>query len=352
MKIGFLTTIRHNVGDEFIRHGIKNVLDKIGIQYSPFYVDKHDVNSLQHAIYDEDHLLEDKYRQSDVFIQAGAPVYWNLKNGAQSINSGWSHWFWRDRVFTDGPGPKFLNLGAGSCQEWGDTPDSFTKDKDCCTFAHQTIKHSLLTTVRDPLAGSILESLGHMVPLLPCPAFLAGAGTRPKFSMGNLIGVNLMELGGHYDLEGNFNVDNWSRDIRSLLDELRKMGRVVFISHNIDEMYFQNHFLQPGERIFHSDSWIEYLELYQRCAFVVANRVHGAVVAGGFGVPSVILGNDSRAQIGEPIGIPYFRSGHFRPRDLACFIKEIWNRHTSDALLQRRDLALAQYKTLLSPFFS
>ena len=40
IKIGFLTTLGVNVGDEFIREGIRHVLDQCGVPYAPFYVNK------------------------------------------------------------------------------------------------------------------------------------------------------------------------------------------------------------------------------------------------------------------------------------------------------------------------
>jgi len=72
----------------------------------------------------------------------------------------------------------------------------------------------------------------------------------------------------------------------------------------MSEKKFMEQFLGPGEVIFISSRWRDYLPVYAKCVATIANRVHGAVCAAGFGKPSVILGNDTRLFIGDYIGIP------------------------------------------------
>ncbi len=74
LKIGFMTTLGVNVGDEFIREGIRAVLDRIGVPYEPLYVNKHDPHSLIHPHEEESLIVRDKYWDCDIFMQAGAPV--------------------------------------------------------------------------------------------------------------------------------------------------------------------------------------------------------------------------------------------------------------------------------------
>ncbi len=46
-SISFLTTVNRNVGDDFIREGIRAIMDRSIGSYEPAYVDKHDVRSLR-----------------------------------------------------------------------------------------------------------------------------------------------------------------------------------------------------------------------------------------------------------------------------------------------------------------
>jgi hypothetical protein len=115
-RVSFLTTLGTNVGDDFIREGIRAVLDRVLPGYRPLFINKHDAASISSRREGEPIRSRDKYRESDLFIQSGAPVYWHLKQGAhRSVDAEWHPWLWRDRVLGErGPHPIFLNLGAGS----------------------------------------------------------------------------------------------------------------------------------------------------------------------------------------------------------------------------------------------
>jgi len=348
MKIGFLTTLGVNVGDEFIRNGIRAVLDEIGRPYTPLYVNKHDSHSLSSPAEDEDCRVADKYADCDVFIQSGAPVYWNLQDGAKSTTSAWHQWAWVGRILKNKK-PVFLNLGAGSCQTWGQGADVFLSSPECVQFAKDAHARSAITVVRDPVAHDILSKLSLDHHSLPCPAFLCAVRHGKVQTRPGLIGVNFMPRGAHNDIEGNFPHGDWPRQVTEILTGLRKMGRVVFIAHDREEFDFQSAFLQPGERIFFSKGWRDYLDLYGACSLVVANRVHGAVTAAGFGVPSVILGNDTRAQIGDFIDIPRCRAAFTRPRDILDCAASINSSSERIRLLELSVNVSAAYYKLLQP---
>lgn len=312
LNISFLTSLRVNIGDEFIREGIRAGLDQSDIPYSPFYIDKVDARSLHEPREEETIRLDDKYWDADVVIQAGAPVYWSFEKGRiSSLNSEWYEWFWQQLVFAPGKAhPVFLNLGAGSCQPWGDNGDEFLQDPNCVRYARRVAERSALTTVRDPVAADMLGRLG--VPHQPeiCPAFFAASRRVPRaYSEDGPIGVNLMPVGGHYDYGASEAQQEWGRAAFRLVGFLRELGRpLVFIAHDKREADFMNLFAAGAERVILGESWRPYLDAYADCALVVANRVHGAVCAAGCGVPSLIVGNDTRTRIGDYVGLPSFRA--------------------------------------------
>ncbi|GAK56584.1 methyltransferase type 11 [Candidatus Vecturithrix granuli] len=352
-KIGFLTSRRVNVGDEFIREGIRAVLDRLNMTYTPLYVHKLSEASLHTPDENETFIVKDKYWDSDLFIQSGAPVYWHLLNGqSTSLNSAWHQWMWKERILKNKEGrPVFINLGAGSCQPWGDMGDAFLHDADCVQFAKAASDRAALTTVRDPVADHLLKVLQLPHETLPCPAFLAACRCHISVSTNEVIGVNLMALGGHYDLCGNFDSVLWQKQCFALSTELRKIGKLLFIAHDQPEAEFMLKFALPGERIFLSGDWRDYFDVYAACHIVVANRVHGAVCAAGFGVPAIILGNDTRAMIGDYIGIPRY---HVRELDVIEVIQHVRKfLDTRDdersRLLGLRDTTINRYKNLLAP---
>lgn len=351
LKIGFLTTLGVNVGDEFIREGLRAVLDASGVDYTPLYVNKHDPASLHTWAEDECVAVADKFRECDLFLQSGAPVYWRLHDGAaSSLNSEWHQWMWVDRLLAPGPGPVFANLGAGSCQAWGDGPEVFLADPACADFARQAGRRAALTTVRDPLAARILSALEVPHHALSCPAFLAGARHRQVMRVGGPVGVNLMPLGGHWDLDG-FDAAAWEAGCHLLLAGLRALGPLLLIAHDETERVWLERFAAPGERVFLGRAWREYFDAYASCALVVANRVHGAICAAGFGVPALIMGNDSRAEIGRPLGLPIFRSGGACIPAVLSQAAELHRDRAArrEELLAQREALVGRYVELLAP---
>lgn len=351
LKIAFLTSLGVNVGDEFIREGILAMLDRLNVPYTPLYVNKVDPSSIGQPREDETQVVSDKYWQSDLFIQAGAPVYWHLFNGkSTSLTSDWHQWMWQDRILNESRKyPAFINLGAGSCQPWGDGGEAFLNDAECVKFAVAAAARSLLTTVRDPVASEILSSLSMPHKALPCPAFYAAERHNIERQTYQLIGINLMPLGAHYDLREDFDRNSWQITCFKLVTVLRRLSKIVFICHDVHEKNFAEMFAAPDERIFYSTCWRDFFDIYSACRLVIANRVHGAVCAAGFGVPSLILGNDTRARIGDYIGLESYQSGqvdHEFIFEKAIALHNSW-RTEHDRLLSLRHESFRKYQELL-----
>lgn len=337
MKIAYMTTLGVNVGDEFIRAGIRAILEAANIKHSALYVCKHDLTTLFRPVEDETLHVHDKFWDADVFIQAGAPVFWRNKDGTSSLTSPWFKYLWEERILT---GRKtFLNLGAGSCQSWSENAQTYLNDGDCTNYARQAFKAAKLTTVRDPVAFDISELVGGGAKAMPCPAFYAALGWRKVPKQADLIGVNLMPLGCHHDLDNNFDPAAWYKKAFDITKALRRQGRLVFIAHDVTEAGFMQRFVAPGERVFVGKGWRDYLDVYGACSKVVANRVHGAILAAGFGAKACILGNDTRAQIGEYVGVPFLKSDGCTADQVASVIHKM----DSDKLLHHQFKSFSEY---------
>jgi len=304
-KISFMTTLGCNVGDEFIREGICSFLDEIFDDWLPFYVNKVDLKTLQTHALDEACALKDKFQDTDIIIQAGAPVYWNI-NESTSYNVEWAEELWEKRIFKLGHTKPILNIAAGACQPYPGFAKDFLQNAQCREFAQKVDSSCAWTSVRDPLASQILYALNIEHDVLPCSAFHAARRLKTQPCVGTFIGVNLMPKGGHYRLKENIDSHAWDIAVQGFLTDVRKRHKLLFIAHDLLEVEYMKQFVEGDEKIFHSTNYLDYLPTYGQCAAVVANRVHGGVCAAGFGRPSIIVGNDTRLLIADYIGIPSF----------------------------------------------
>jgi Polysaccharide pyruvyl transferase len=311
-RVAFMTTVHHNVGDEFIREGIRSFLDEVLGDYDPFYVHKHDLATLKTPLLDEGELLGDKFRDADIIVQAGAPVYWVI-NEHRCYSVEWAQDLWYERIFKLGPDKPVLNIGAGVCQADEEELAPLTADAKCVDFAQQAGKACRWTSVRDPLGARFLAAAGVEHELLPCPAFHAArrviSGKTPR----DVLAVNLMKIAGHHVIKPQNDPARWWQVIAKVLPELRDKHTLLFVAHDAAEAEFQRNFARPGEMVFLSPDYRDYLSVYGSVKGIFANRVHGAVCVAGFGRPAVIVGTDSRIGIGRPIGIPVIDSSAVTP---------------------------------------
>jgi FkbM family methyltransferase len=310
LRVSFITTLGRNVGDEFIREGIRSFLDAcLGADgYQAYYVCKHDAASLHQVRYDEPEALSDKLLEADIIIQSGAPVYWCNNGGKHtSCTADWHQAIWEERVLKQGDRKLILNLGAGAGQKAEDDLASLLSSESLRDFARRAGESCRWTTVRDPLAHRFLDEIGVEHEMLACPAFHAArrvCAGRPPAPSDDRLAVNLMKLAGHYRLKPQTDAAQWRDCIERLLPMLRRSHRLLFVAHDRAEAEFMGEFAQADEEVFLSDDYRAYMRLYAQVKGIVANRVHAGVCVSGFGRPAVIIGNDCRVGIARPIGIP------------------------------------------------
>jgi polysaccharide pyruvyl transferase WcaK-like protein len=133
--------------------------------------------------------------------------------------------------------------------------------------------------------------------------------------------------------------------VEAVLPRLRERHKLLFVARDQPEADFQREFAQPGEMVFLSNDFRDYVSLYSRVKGIFANRVHGAVCVAGFGRPAVIVGTDSRIAIGRPIGIPAIDSSEVTPQWILDRLDEQFQRGPSlgRQLLKLREDTAKQY---------
>lgn len=288
MKIGLITTLNTNIGDDLIRIGIVNVLKEVlsGEVLEFIMVNKH---------FPAD--AGEKFKGCDLLVQCGAPVLWAGCSGCE-----WADPLWRKIV---GPasrsGIPVLNIGAGSCYPWEHQPK--TVEGADASYLREIHSYCRLTTVRDKLAFDLLAGLGLDSVFLPCPAFLSPADN--EYSPGRIIYVNFMSLGGHYDFGQSIDVPRWLETMKAFIKVLSTEEDVSFLCHSQAEVDLARASFGAQSITFPQDPE-SYFEVVREAKALVSNRLHASVALAGVGVPSVSIGNDTRMLMVEAFGLPVF----------------------------------------------
>jgi len=316
MKIAMITTVRHNVGDDFVRDGIVYLLKQYFKNQELHFqnIHKHATITVRYGFENFRSRIastildvipcsvsKDRILEADLVVQSGAPVYWcnGWRWGAHCAHNEWYRLLIKKR-FRKNPRAKLLNLGAGTCQRYHSDGLDFCS---CCQrYIEELFETAAVTTVRDKLAKEILNSIGLDAPVIPCPSIFAieqhGATSRGE----EYLVLNYMEGGGHYILWRNIDRNKWKSEFVKFYCELKKHDNVRLVCHDRKELQEAKK-LDPQADVFYSNDYLDYIDFYSRAKFGIVNRVHGAFVMASFGKPAVVIGNDSRAKMVSEIGL-------------------------------------------------
>lgn len=328
-KICFISTINHNIGDDFVREGISYFLEKRFGKIEMFNIHKHIPLTVRREfewIYSSGltHIIDklprvkgrhlskvldilpiikatDKILNSDILIQSGAPVYW-CHSKSHCANNGWYKPLILKRYKRYKSNMSFLNFAAGSCQRYFSDGSEFSNCNRCKPYIREIHNLARITTVRDALAKYVLNSLGLDAPIIACPSIFARERLNIKKEEPTYVCLNYMRVGGHYDFGQNIDTNFWKETFASFYNEIKKKYNCIFVCHNKQELQDAKR-IDPHAKTFFSKDYRKFLKFYAQAKFGVVNRVHAAFAIASFGRPSFVIGNDSRARMVEEIGL-------------------------------------------------
>lgn len=318
MKVGIITTIDTNIGDDFIREGLLHVLSRMRKGYSLVLINKHAPSN----IYPRSHPLNwpvpftgrlgryytraldsmfyrfshSAFDSCDLIIQAGAPVFFDY-----CASTEWSKMVWEHVVCRLAATIPVLNLAAGSCYPWERIPQSIPLPKDE-RFIRRIADGCLLTTVRDSLAQKLLCTLGIESKLIACSAFLAANNHQPLRAEPTYVFINYMRKGTHFDFDQHIDADLWEEEMRTLIQSLKMFHKVAFICHN-EEEYCLAHQLDETLPRFFPKTVADYFRVASMGIAGVFNRMHACVGFAGLGIPSIGVGGDTRMLMVDALGL-------------------------------------------------
>ena len=315
IEIAVITTVLHNIGDDFVREGIlelvQSALEKSGrkIETHVELIHKHSpvtnvyglegVRSLRLSrIIDpvaRTFRLPNRIGAADLLIQSGAPIYWCHPNGSHCADNEWFDPLVRKRFLRDRRDRKFLNLAGGSCQRYYSDGSELNQCPKCSAYIAEFFDACNLTVLRDELAQKMLNMTGRDAAVLPCTSIFARDQLGIEPEAGEYIVLNFMENGGHFTFGQTIDTEKWRRNFRSLAAGAGKMGKVVVACHNARELSLAKEVTPDVEAFLVPDDHVEFMRFYARARFGIVNRVHSAFMLSSFGKPAAVIGADTRA---------------------------------------------------------
>jgi hypothetical protein len=323
MRIGLITTLNTNIGDDFIREGVCNILRGIfgarEIEFVPInkhkpltvYPKWHPVHLSKLARFlpkgrsYANHLIENfasklghsYFESCDLIVQCGAPVLWLGCHRCE-----WAQPLWHHVVGRLSQRVSVLNLAAGACYPWERQPSYVTDQKDA-QYLQSILDYCQLTTVRDRLAKQLCASLGKETPLIPCSAFLA-AGDQVSTDNDGPVLINYMSGGGHFEFDQGIDSSSWRQVVEGLIQRLQTRHKLAFLCHSEVEYNLARE-LEPTLPRFWPKTPQEYFTQVAGAKVALCNRMHASVGLANLGIPSIAVCTDTRLLMVEAIELPY-----------------------------------------------
>jgi hypothetical protein len=340
INVSVITTVRHNIGDDFVREGILSILDDVVKVDRVELVHKHSPVTANYGLENVRNLRasrvidlplrmigwRNRVQSADLLIQSGAPIYWCHPGGPHCADNEWFDPLIRKRFLKDRRGRKFLNLAGGSCQKYHNDEGDAAVCPRCTAYIRELFDVSDLTILRDRLAGKMLNKAGRNALLLPCTSIFARDKYRFNAEKGEYIVLNFMESGGHYTFGQDINAELWRTQFKEIVRVASRFGPVVIACHTKEEEALARIIEPDTKRFLIPNDHVEFMKFYSRATFGIVNRVHAGFMMASFGKPVLVVGNDSRALMIENLGLQSVFVGDFSKIDAALAVESLCSR--------------------------
>lgn len=173
-------------------------------------------------------------------------------------------------------------------------------------FYSKAIEFCKLITVRDTVAAHIVRDLGFDAPLIPCGAI----GTGRVFEKardtvddpGRHVMINFQRWGANTDWGQGVDATQWMKTMQAAIADLTQRHSVVLLAQNGFERKLAAQ-LAPQLPCVSPATTQEYAQAIVRAKVAIVSRIHAAIPLAGVGVPSVVIGTDTRLGTVELMGL-------------------------------------------------
>jgi hypothetical protein len=255
-------------------------------------------------------------------------------------------------------GVPLIDAGVGSCFPLEKPVQLVGPD---IAFYRAMLGHSALTTVRDTVAQDLFARLGHETPHLPCMAIAGGRTFMGEASFaeaaaeaaadGGHIVFNIQPRGANEDWGQGVDVRRWLGVVAETVAALRQDHRIVFLAHAFPEMQTAEA-VAPDLPRFMPQTKADYARVLGGAKCGLVNRIHAAIPLAGCGVPSVVVGNDTRLLAVATIGLQTHFAKTVTADALIAQIRGLLEKREEERarLLALRENTIARYAALFSRY--
>ncbi|XOJ89838.1 polysaccharide pyruvyl transferase family protein [Methylophilaceae bacterium Uisw_097] len=318
MKIGLISTIDHNIGDDFVREGIKNILSSFDSENIEFVIiNKHKpltvydnflIPRLLNKFFYSFNFANRRYEfyfsniykyffrknlfyYCNLIIQCGAPTVFDTAFCAE-----WVKPIFKNSLYENKNKQTFIDIAGGSCFNFFEI-NNIKLSNDNLYHFKWLLSFTDLITVRDKLAYKLLSKITKDIKLIPCTAFFASnnfLNYKDLLINKKNIFINIMPIGGHYTFDAKNN--SWLDEHIDFVKSLLKKYNLIFVAHSEEEYKFQRNVFKNEKncQFFYPKNIDDYFAISSKCSFGIVNRLHASIFLGSIGIDSIAIGNDSR----------------------------------------------------------
>ncbi len=202
-------------------------------------------------------------------------------------------------------GVPFVDAAVGAAFPLESNPKRFVDPQDIAFFK-TALRCATKVTVRDVVALDVCADLGVVTQLVPCGAIGVGRLFErfvPSKAESDYVVINFQAHGANEDWGQGVDTVKWRSIVRAVIERLSRRHAIRFIAHSgaeaklAAELAGEFPCLRPTDLAGYAAAIAS-----AKAGFV--SRIHAAVALASIGVPSLVVGTDTRLGTAEQFGLP------------------------------------------------
>lgn len=220
-------------------------------------------------------------------------------------------------------------------------------------FYRTAFKLCKAVTVRDEAAHKVVTDLGFETQIIPCGAIATGREFEKETPLidNKYVIINFQRYGANTDWGQGVDPDAWAKTMKATIAELEKHHPVVMLAHNAYEGKLAQQ-LAPHLPCHSPTTSQEYARVIKGAKVGIVSRIHAAIPLAGVGVPSVVIGTDTRLGTVEQMGLITRYVKEVNSSWLVEQVESLLGRSSEERtrLLALREHTIARYATLFQSY--